>query len=97
MARNLGIKAATSRLVAFLDSDDLWHPHKLKRQLALHANAVKPTISVCGYHRFQETSKKIVQTRTPPSSMSLNILWGEFNSIIFSNYRQRTVNISKRI
>lgn len=84
MARNLGIKAATSRLVAILDSDDLWHPHKLKRQLALRANAVKPTISVCGYHRFQETFKKIVQTRTPPNSISLNMLW-RGNSIPLSS------------
>jgi glycosyltransferase involved in cell wall biosynthesis len=33
-ARNRGVAAAGAPLVAFLDSDDLWKPDKLKRQIA---------------------------------------------------------------
>ena len=37
-ARNLGIKKAKNEWIAFLDSDDTWHPKKIEEQVSFHAN-----------------------------------------------------------
>lgn len=37
-ARNAGVQAARGRWIAFLDSDDVWHPEKVARQLASCGN-----------------------------------------------------------
>jgi glycosyltransferase involved in cell wall biosynthesis len=44
-ARNLGIRRAAGELIAFLDSDDLWLPSKLSRQIEWMA--AHPEIKLC--------------------------------------------------
>ena len=44
-ARNSGIKAATGRLISFLDSDDLWLPRKLSAQVQFFNDHPKAVIT----------------------------------------------------
>jgi glycosyltransferase involved in cell wall biosynthesis len=46
VARNRGITASRGDLIAFLDSDDLWLPRKLERQVAL-LQAVDTSVPCC--------------------------------------------------
>jgi hypothetical protein len=46
-ARNRGIAAASGEWIAFLDSDDEWHPEKLQRQLAAAARFPRARLVFC--------------------------------------------------
>lgn len=52
-ARNSGVAAAQAPWIAFLDSDDLWRPDKLDRQLEL-LRELDPSISAvsCGFRKL---------------------------------------------
>ena len=44
-ARNRGVALSSGRLLAFLDSDDLWQPHKLAKQVAFFVS--QPDARIC--------------------------------------------------
>ncbi len=57
-ARNLGIEQATGSFIAFLDSDDVWFPEKLEKQIKfLTENSLVVTYSA--YETMDEDSKYI--------------------------------------
>jgi glycosyltransferase involved in cell wall biosynthesis len=62
--RNLGVARSTAEWIAFLDSDDRWHPEKLARQLAFHR--ANPTV------RWSHTARRLVDAAGAPLPESLS-------------------------
>jgi glycosyltransferase involved in cell wall biosynthesis len=58
-ARNCGILAAKGDFVAFLDSDDVWLPNKLEKQMPLFAADPAVNLVHCGYTVVDDSGTKI--------------------------------------
>lgn len=65
-ARNAGIALATGTHVAFLDSDDRWHPEKLEVQLA-RLGQTGAKVAYSAYLRVDESGRVLSTVRPPPS------------------------------
>ena len=51
-AKNLGIRSSSGQLIAFLDADDLWLPHKIEKQVKMLLMNQDAIGVGCGYIKF---------------------------------------------
>lgn len=63
-ARNKAINEAKGRFIAFLDSDDLWHPHKLEKQINFMLKN-NYAFSYTAYEKINEEGKVIGHVGAP--------------------------------
>jgi glycosyltransferase involved in cell wall biosynthesis len=83
-ARNFGIQKATGDLIAFCDSDDVWLPDKLEKQIPLFSAAPMPVMVfsdalVAHNDKFDSEADTVFSSQTPFS--------GEiFNSLLLDNF-----------
>lgn len=68
-ARNTCLEAARGRYIAFLDSDDLWLPRKLERQIAFMKER-DAAVSYTAFRRIDESGAQIGRLVTVPSHLT---------------------------
>jgi glycosyltransferase involved in cell wall biosynthesis len=81
-ARNTGIRLSRGPVIGFIDSDDLYAPTKLDRQLRVLEQSESPVVSYCDYWQVDEKGNELPPSRYPvykeSGSIFGDVLAGKF-------------------
>jgi teichuronic acid biosynthesis glycosyltransferase TuaG len=66
--RNLGLRITDSPYIAFIDSDDIWHPKKLEKQLSFMGQN-QSSFSFTGFHIIDEQSTQVGTFNDIPTNL----------------------------
>jgi glycosyltransferase involved in cell wall biosynthesis len=75
-ARNVGLKAATRPLIAFLDGDDVWPRDKVARQMHRFTAADRPDVVSGLIQRFRELEPGTLTPAGEPGEIMANVNLG---------------------
>jgi hypothetical protein len=84
-ARNAGLARARGAWAAWLDADDLWHPQKLARQLAVAAAAPRPPAFVYTGYRIIDSAGRIGPLPRTLADVSGDTLCQQVATTYFTN------------
>lgn len=89
-ARNLGIKKAKGRFIAFLDSDDIWDPTKLEKQIDfMKKNDI--SFSFSNYQIISEKGEVSSEVKVPLSVTYDSLLKGNVVACLTAIYDSRVL------
>lgn len=75
--RNYALDIATGEYIAFIDSDDLWLPEKLKKQVAF-MNQGDYVLTYTNYRKFNsETGERYPKIIKAPAKMTAEMIYGD--------------------
>ena len=72
--RNIGVKNAKGRFIAFLDSDDMWLPDKLERQVKIFEKNNDMAICFSNYEKISEDGERNGRIVVAPDMTTYNLL-----------------------
>ena len=82
--RNIGVNNSSGQYIAFLDSDDLWLPHKLESQLE-YIKRTKSSFVYSNYKRFLIKEKPGGVIKSPSYAIYSTLLFSDFITFIFDS------------
>ena len=84
-ARNLALDRASGEFVAWLDADDLWHPAKIEKQLAVFRSAPPDTSLVYTGYRLVDRDDRVIRNFRTLVDVSGHTLCRQIATNFFSN------------